>query len=181
MAKFSNLSGQQFHRLTAIEKQPSNRHGQAMWRCACECGTQKIVNATHLKAGSVKSCGCFRDEQIRAVVMTHGDSVRHVKRAPEYLVWTNMKTRCTNSNSRDYHRYGGRGIKICSRWQDGESGKSGYECFLFDMGRRPSAQHSIDRFPDNNGNYQKDNCRWATKTQQANNRRSNRVSPTIGA
>ena len=83
-------------------------------------------------------------------------------RIPEYVAWTSMKQRCCNRNARGYSRYGGRGIKVCSRWL------LSFENFLADMGRRPSPQHSIDRI-DNDGNYEPGNCRWATQKQQSAN------------
>lgn len=99
---------------------------------------------------------------------SHGESTNPT---PEYRVWQHLKRRCENPNNPAYKYYGGRGIKVCKRWQS-------YENFLEDMGRRPSLQHSIDR-RDNNGNYEPSNCRWATKQEQARNSRNNHMM-TIG-
>lgn len=83
----------------------------------------------------------------------------------EYTIWSQMKQRCLNPRNNSYHKYGGRGIKICERWQDS------FEAFLEDVGKRPSMAHTLDRFPDNDGNYESGNVRWATIDQQANNKR----------
>lgn len=77
---------------------------------------------------------------------------------PEYRAWEAMRQRCLNPNNPKYPRYGGRGIKVCPRWRS-------FIGFLADMGKRPSAQHSLDR-KDNDGNYEPDNCRWATRLEQ---------------
>jgi len=83
--------------------------------------------------------------------------------SPTYRSWHSMINRCTNKNAVDYHRYGGRGISVCKRWID-------FTKFLEDMGVRPDGK-TLDRFPDNEGNYSPDNCRWATPKQQTANRK----------
>ncbi len=95
------------------------------------------------------------------------------KKLPEYQVWKGMRQRCLNQTDEQFKDYGGRGIKICGRWND-------FFAFLEDMGPRPSAKHTIDRFPDNNGNYEQSNCRWATMGEQNRNRRSNRLLTLSG-
>ena len=97
---------------------------------------------------------------------THGMSI-----TPEHKAWKNMKQRCLNPNNKRYSDYGGRGITICDRWLNLDN-------FLADMGSRPTAKHSLDRI-DNDGDYQKDNCKWSTRVEQENNKRSNRLI-TIG-
>jgi hypothetical protein len=88
---------------------------------------------------------------------------------PEYWIWAAMIRRCYNKNFQNYHRYGGRGIVVCNRW------RHSFSTFLADMGSRPSENHSLDRFPDKDGNYEPENCRWATQTQQMRNRYGNRL------
>jgi hypothetical protein len=100
---------------------------------------------------------------------THGESDHNGKSAtPEFRAWSRMIGRCTCKSNKDYHRYGGRGIRVCDRWINS------YENFLADMGRKPTLGHSLDR-ADNNKGYEPGNCRWATQREQCNNRRSNRL------
>lgn len=84
----------------------------------------------------------------------------------EYQTWKSMKRRCTNPRDASFKYYGAKGITVCDRWM------GSFEAFLEDMGRRPSARHSIDRFPNSDGNYEPGNCRWALAVQQARNRKS---------
>jgi hypothetical protein len=98
----------------------------------------------------------------------HGGS-RRGKILPEYYSWADMKSRCENPKHHAYKNYGGRGIKICQQW------RLSFATFIEDMGRRPSPKYSLDRFPDNNGNYEPGNCRWATTEQQLRNQRSNHL------
>lgn len=101
------------------------------------------------------------------VAKTHGNTKHGLRRTLEYGIWANIKSRCTNPNDQAFEYYGGRGIKICDRWLR-------FENFLEDMGKRPSSKSTLDR-KDNNGDYEKSNCRWITMKEQCNNRRSNRI------
>jgi hypothetical protein len=146
-----------FSKLTAIRQAPSPRN---KWLCKCDCGCETIVFANNLVRGHSTSCGC----SAREAVTTHGKSASR-----EYRSWINMKTRCELPGTPYYKFYGERGISVCERW------RSSFENFLADMGPRPDG-HSVDRI-DVNGNYEPQNCRWATnKTQHRNTRRQHIVT-----
>lgn len=141
------------------------------WLCRCSCGTEKEVNGQSLrKNGATTSCGCVQKRLAQAVGKAN---VRHgMKHTSEWHAWSSMRSRCLNSNHKQFPSYGGRGISICDRW-------SVFENFFADMGLKPSEAHSIDRI-DNDGNYEPTNCRWATKKQQQRNRRANRMVTAFG-
>lgn len=162
---YNKLIGQTFGRLTVISKHGKNANGNVTWLCVCKCGGTKIANGSSLKRGTLQSCGCLLKEVACKRLLTHGMS-----KSPEYLSWTNMRRRCFNKKDIQYHNYGGRGITVCDRWL----GKDGFSNFFSDMGKKPTLQHSLDRFPNNEtGNYEPTNCRWATPPQQLRNFRNN--------
>lgn len=158
MRKLPDPIGEKFSRLTVV-KSAGKMYDRSAVLCVCDCGNEKVASVNQLKTGKVKSCGCLNrgKDTYRG---THRDTG-----STEYMAWSAMRTRCRNPRYSDYADYGGRGISVDSRW-----GK--YETFLADMGRKPSPLHSLDRI-DVNGNYSKENCRWATPSQQSRNKRCN--------
>jgi len=131
--------------------------------CLCECGATGVYRVASLKKQTTVSCGCFRRETTATMATVHSMSA-----TPEYAAWAGMIQRCDNKARNRYSDYGGRGIGYCERWKK-------FENFFLDMGEKPSPKHTLDRFPNKDGNYEPSNCRWATPEQQNNNRRSNRL------
>lgn len=129
----------------------------AYWNCTCDCGNLVTVISGSLRYGLSKSCGCLLRDNLSG--KTHGES----KRTKEYQAWEGLKSRCYTKSDHRYKNYGAIGITVCERW------KNSYENFLSDMGRAPSKDHSIDRI-EVTGSYEKTNCRWATDSEQANNK-----------
>lgn len=172
-SKFTKRSGisiyeipeTKFHRWTT--KGPVFRSlGRSWVVCQCECGTFAVVMHQYMYRDDYKSCGCLRAETIGMLRKSHGETSGY-EQSPEWTSWMSMIDRCRNENNRAFKDYGGRGIRVCERWQS-------YENFIADVGRRPSPEHSIDRI-EVNGNYEPGNCRWATYKEQANNKRCNRI------
>lgn len=164
-----DLTGQTFGRLTVLSFVGSIK-GHPTWDCSCSCGNTLRCTSGRLTSGNTKSCGCIKREVTGRLNLSHGCS-RVGKRTPEYETWKSMVKRCTNPNDKFYHRYGGRGIRVCERWL----GDGGFERFLADVGHRPSKSHSLDRFPNGDGDYEPGNVRWATPTEQGRNTSRNRI------
>jgi hypothetical protein len=154
-----NLVGEKIGRWSVLS-QAISENGVSRWVCRCECGTERVVGRNILMstANKVKSCGCWRRERIALANKTHG-----AVGTPTYYTWTSMLTRCRNPNFREFKYWGGRGIKVCERWEK-------YENFLEDMGERPEGK-TLDRFPNKDGDYEPGNCRWATPKEQRQNQR----------
>lgn len=161
------LSGKRFGALVAISRdQTAHPYGKSYWVCKCDCGTEREFCAYRLVKGLTISCGCrikgngeHRD--------LHGETGTLA-----YDAWGGMRSRCNNPKDKNYESYGGRGIKICKRWDS-------FRLFMKDMGEKPSAAHSIDRI-DNDGDYMPSNCKWSTKEEQIYNRRNSKIWVVFG-
>lgn len=150
-----DIAGRVFGNWTVI------RHvAGAHWLCVCSCGVERNVRGDGLRDGTSASCGCRSGE----VHLKHG-----MVKSPEYRIWKGIKYRCFNSRAREFKWYGGRGITMFAAWKD-----SFVEFFNY-VGKRPSPRHEIDRFPNNDGNYEPGNVRWALPIQQQRNTSANHL------
>lgn len=157
--------GEKYGRLEIVEfdgrKKNPNSGFRYYWLCKCDCGNTKSIEYGKLQQNHTRSCGCLKPETNIKVFTTHG-----LRKSAEYNSWSKMIDRCTNSkNISDYKDYGGRGISVCEKWLT-------FSGFIEDMGMKPNKEYSIDRI-DVNGNYNKENCKWSTPLEQANNKRNN--------
>ena len=158
-----NVAGQKFGILTAIAPDGKDAQGRVFWMCRCDCGNEKRVRSAHLRSGAVTGCGCDRYQKVATKVMAHGHASGG-STSPIYNSWARMHDRCKNPKNVRFHRYGGRGIKVCDRWES-------FEHFLADMGESWAHGLSIDRI-DNDGDYSPSNCKWSTPSEQASNRQT---------
>ena len=175
MFKVIDLTGQRFGKLTVLEKSTlNNGHTNANWRCRCDCGNEKIARAASLRSGATRSCGCLlSDGRKRAAEKLVGEKSHFYKHGMSKSringIYRKIKGRCNNPNNPAYHRYGGRGIKMCDEWAN-----DFVVFYEWAMRNGYTEQMTIDRI-DNDGDYAPDNCRWVTLEVQQNNRSNNVV------
>lgn len=170
-----DLTGRRFGRLIVQHRSDRKDHGRSFWACTCECSASVEVSQSDLLAGKSQSCGCLRVDARSRYSEGHliDRGVRH-----EYDAWKSIRARTTDHTHEAFARYGGRGIRMCPRWLDGENGKPPFECFLEDVSKPPRKGHSLDRI-HNDGHYEPGNVRWTTSKRQSLNRHNN-VMLTVG-
>ena len=167
--KLTVKPGQKFGRLTVLipeghtrSKKTGKRKPGRTALCKCECGALVAPLIASLCNRDTKSCGCLSAEKTRERMRTHGNSY-----APEFGCWTQMRLRCTSPAHKDFPHYGAKGITVTPAWD------VSFEQFVKDVGPRPTPAHTLDRWPNRDGNYEPGNVRWATPRQQSENRNCN--------
>lgn len=155
--KFIDLTNQRFGRLVAMKPTKERKDGRIVWHCVCDCGNEHFVTSAVLLNGFSHSCGCLQKELLVKRLTKHG-----MHGTPAYNAWRSMKTRCKNPNDKGYCNYGGRGISVSEEFHD-------FQIWYEHIGPHPGLGYSQDRI-ENNGNYERGNIQWSTRTQQNNNK-----------
>ena len=175
-SRATDETGNQYGRLTVVERVENTSSGNARWRCQCDCGTETTVTGKALRQGNTTSCGCAqREAAVESNIARTGE--RHVENRrvdhPHYSRWKGMLSRCYNPNVEGFNRYGGRGIEVCDEWREDFWAFADH---LDDvLGPKPEGW-SLDR-TNNELGYTSWNTRWASPVLQASNTRRNYRQP----
>lgn len=164
MGNLIDLTGIQFKYLFVLRRVKDDKNYNTRWLCECTCGRRHIIYGDNLRRRPETSCGCVKGDKITKRKIKHGHSMN---KTAEYRAWGAMINRCYNPiESKSKRHYYDKNITVCDRWL------KSFDNFFLDMGKRPSDKHSLDRI-DVYGNYEPNNCRWATIEVQANNKTIN--------
>ena len=169
MDAFNDEVGKRYGRLVVVSREPLKNKGRTMFVCRCDCGSETIVNGSHLRSGNTRSCGCLRDEARVKARITHGFCKERL-----YVIWRSIKERTSNPNRKDFKYYGGRGISMFNPWLNDYPA---FRSWALENGYDETAKRgrcTIDRI-DNSKGYCPDNCRFVSMRVQANNRRKNHL------
>lgn len=168
-AKIIDMTGRRYGSVIGLRQVGPSKWRGLLWHFACDCGREFEASGSEVRRGNITRCPACSMDAKRASKTVHG-----LSGTPEYRNWCAMKTRCLNPRSHAFAEYGGRGIMVCERW------KESFGAFLSDMGERPTPEHTVER-KNNSGNYDPGNCVWATRSEQANNKRNNRLISIDGS
>lgn len=161
-----NLLGKTFGLLLVVKETDQKVGGSFLWHCSCKCGNTKLVSQGNLVAGNVRSCGCLAVKMTIERSTTHGQT-----KTPLYQRWVSMRKRCLSPRHRAYKNYGGRGIKICKRWDSFENFREDLEESFSDHVHKFGTRETWIERVNNDGNYEPRNVKWATKKEQSRNTR----------